>query len=99
MSRSVWKLPFCYPSLFNKVSKVVKELSSGIGRKNNYIIKTRSRGSTILPFFVNLQFAVYNGKKYIPVLVNSDMIGHKLGEFSPTRTFKGHGGDKKVARK
>lgn len=99
MSRSAWKLPFCHPSLFNKISKVIKEFSDGAGAKGGSIIKTRSRGSTILPNFVGLQFAVYNGKKYIPVLVNSDMIGHKLGEFSPTRTFKGHGGNKKVIKK
>jgi small subunit ribosomal protein S19 len=66
------------------------------GRKN--VIKTWSRRSTILPQFVGLTFAVHNGHKFIPVLVNEDMIGHKFGEFAPTRTFHGHGGDKKVKR-
>jgi small subunit ribosomal protein S19 len=68
------------------------------------VIKTWSRRSTILPQFVGLTFGVYNGKKHIPVLVTEDMVGHKLGEFSPTRTFYGHGGggggggDKKAKR-
>ncbi|WP_339045590.1 30S ribosomal protein S19 [Candidatus Mesenet endosymbiont of Agriotes lineatus] len=99
MSRSAWKPPFCHPNLFNEVSKVVKELSNGVGKESNSIIKTRSRGSTILPNFIGLWFSVYNGKKYIPILVDSNMVGHKLGEFSPTRTFKGHSGDKKVIKK
>ncbi len=64
----------------------------------NEIIKTWSRRSTILPQFVGLTFGVYNGRKFIPVLVTEDMIGHKLGEFSPTRTYFGHTADKKVRR-
>jgi small subunit ribosomal protein S19 len=67
------------------------------GRKE--IIKTWSRRSTILPQFVGLTFGVHNGNKHIPVLVSEDMVGHKLGEFSPTRTFRGHSGDKKATVK
>lgn len=66
--------------------------------QKNVVIKTWSRRSTILPQFVGLTFGVYNGKKFIPVLVNEDMVGHKLGEFSPTRTYHGHGADKKAKR-
>jgi small subunit ribosomal protein S19 len=62
------------------------------------VIKTWSRRSTILPQFVGLTFGVYNGKKFIPVNVTEEMVGHKLGEFAPTRTFSAHSGDKKVAR-
>jgi len=65
----------------------------------NQVIKTWSRRSTILPQFVGLTFGVYNGKKFIPVLVTEEMVGHKLGEFSPTRTYTGHGADKKAKRK
>ncbi len=64
----------------------------------NEVIKTWSRRSTILPQFVGLTFGVYNGKKFIPVNVTEEMVGHKLGEFSPTRTFHGHAGDKKVSK-
>jgi small subunit ribosomal protein S19 len=69
------------------------ETASDTGRRQ--IIKTWSRRSTILPDFVGLTFAVHNGKKFLPVFVSEDMVGHKLGEFSPTRTFYGHAGDKK----
>lgn len=88
MPRSVWKGPFVDGYLFKKVAKVRES-----GR--NEIIKTWSRRSTILPEFVGVTFGVHNGKNFIPVLVNEQMIGHKLGEFSPTRTFYGHGADKK----
>ncbi|PJB68992.1 MAG: 30S ribosomal protein S19 [Alphaproteobacteria bacterium CG_4_9_14_3_um_filter_47_13] len=91
MTRSVWKGPFVERSLLQKVEKV----RAG-GR--NEVIKTWSRRSTILPQFVGLTFGVYNGKKFIPVLVTDQMIGHKLGEFSPTRVYNGHGADKKAAR-
>jgi small subunit ribosomal protein S19 len=67
--------------------------------KSNAIIKIWSRRSTILPQFVGLTFGVYNGQKHVPVLVSEDMIGHKFGEFSPTRTYYGHGADKKAKRK
>ena len=88
MARSVWKGPFVHPSLLKKV-KAARD--SG----KNMIIKTWSRTSVILPDFVGLTFGVHNGKKFIPVLVTDQMIGHKLGEFAPTRTYYGHGADKK----
>ena len=92
MARSVWKGPFVDITLIKKAEKV-----SESGRKE--IIKTWSRRSTILPQFVGLTFGVYNGKKFIPVPVNENMVGHKLGEFSPTRLFKGHTtADKKVSK-
>ena len=91
MSRSVWKGPFVERSLLKKVEAV---RASG----KNEVIKTWSRRSTILPQFVGLTFGVYNGKKFIPVLVSDQMIGHKLGEFAPTRTYTGHGADKKAKR-
>ena len=91
MARSVWKGPFVDGYLLKKADE-----SRASGR--NAIIKTWSRRSTILPQFVGLTFGVYNGKKFIPVMVTEDMIGHKLGEFSPTRFFQGHGtADKKLA--
>jgi small subunit ribosomal protein S19 len=67
--------------------------------RSNAVIKIWSRRSTILPQFVGLTFGVYNGQKHIPVLVTEDMIGHKFGEFSPTRSYYGHGADKKAKRK
>ena len=90
MTRSVWKGPFVDVTLLKKAQVV-----SNTGKKE--IIKTWSRKSTILPQFVGLTFGVYNGRKFIPVSVNENMVGHKFGEFSPTRTFKGHStADKKV---
>ncbi len=91
MPRSVWKGPFVDPHLLKKAERV-----KASGR--NEIIKTWSRRSTILPEFVGLTFAVYNGKKFIPVYVTENMVGHKFGEFAPTRTFYGHGADKKARR-
>ena len=92
MARSVWKGPFVDGYLLKKAEK-----SRGSGR--NEIIKTWSRRSTIFPQFVGLTFGVYNGHKFIPVLVTEHMIGHKFGEFAPTRTFHGHSAaDKKVKR-
>ncbi len=91
MARSISKGPFVEGFLLKKA-----EASRASGR--NEIIKTWSRRSTILPQFVGLTFGVYNGQKFIPVLVTEDMIGHKLGEFSPTRTYSGHGADKKARR-
>ena len=88
MARSVWKGPFFDDYLIAKVRKV-KESSKV------EIIKTWSRRSTILPFFVGVTFGVYNGKKFIPVSVTDEMVGRKLGEFSPTRTFFSHDKDKK----
>jgi small subunit ribosomal protein S19 len=91
MSRSVWKGPFVDGYLLHKAEK-----SRGSGR--NEIIKIWSRRSTILPQFVGLTFGVHNGQKFIPVMVTDNMIGHKFGEFSPTRTFYGHASDKKSKR-
>ncbi|WP_319773159.1 30S ribosomal protein S19 [Breoghania sp.] len=92
MARSVWKGPFIDGYLLKKAEKV---RTSG----RNEVIKTWSRRSTILPQFVGLTFGVYNGQKHVPVLVSEDMVGHKLGEFSPTRTYYGHAADKKAKRK
>jgi small subunit ribosomal protein S19 len=89
--RSVWKGPFVDGHLLKAVDKVVK---SG----KNTVIKTWSRRSTILPNFVGLTFSVYNGKKFIPVLISEQTVGKKLGEFSPTRTFSGHGANRKAVR-
>ena len=83
MSRAIWKGPFVDPSLLKKVEKQKNES----GRKP---IKTWSRKSTILPDFVGISFLVHNGKKFIPITISEDMVGHKLGEFSPTRQFFGH---------
>jgi small subunit ribosomal protein S19 len=91
MPRSVWKGPFVDTYLLNKAEKVKTS-----GRRD--IIKTWSRRSTILPMFVGLTFAVYNGKKFIPVSVNENMVGQKFGEYSPTRTFTGHSVDKKAKK-
>ena len=91
MSRSVWKGPFVDLSLLKKA-----ETAQAAGARAP--IKTWSRRSTILPQFVGLTFNVYNGKKHIPVLVNEDMVGMKLGEFAPTRFFPGHAADKKGKR-
>ena len=91
MPRSVWKGPFVDGYLLKKA-----EDARASGRKS--VIKTWSRRSTILPQFVGLTFGVHNGKKFIPVLVTEDMIGHKFGEFSPSRTYFGHTADKKVKR-
>lgn len=91
MPRSVWKGPFVDGYLLKKA-----DVARDAGR--NQVIKTWSRRSTILPQFVGLTFGVYNGRKFIPVIVNEDMIGHKFGEFSPTRTFLGHLADKKGKR-
>jgi len=90
MARSVWKGPFIDGYLLKKA-----ETARGSTRKD--VIKIWSRRSTILPQFVGLTFGVYNGQKHIPVLVTEDMVGHKFGEFSPTRIFRGHStADKKA---
>lgn len=87
MARSLKKGPFVDKHLMNKVKKVNKS-----GKKE--VIKTWSRRSTIYPEFIGHTFAVHNGKDFIPVYVTEDMVGHKLGEFAPTRKFGGHGDDK-----
>jgi small subunit ribosomal protein S19 len=91
VARSVWKGPFVDAYLLKKAEKV-----RGSGRSE--IIKIWSRRSTILPQFVGLTFGVYNGHKFLPVLVTENMVGHKFGEFSPTRVFHGHSADKKASR-
>ena len=91
MSRSVWKGPFVDGYLLEKAEAVRES-----GRKE--IIRTWSRRSTIVPQFVGLTFGVYNGRRHIPVLVTENMVGHKFGEFSPTRTYYGHAADKKARR-
>ena len=88
MARSVWKGPFVDLYLLKKAETAQEENSTKP-------IKTWSRRSTILPQFVGLTFNVYNGRKFVPVSVNEDMVGHKLGEFAPTRYFPGHAADKK----
>ena len=88
MARSIKKGPYVFDRLLKKVQKL-----NETGKKE--VIKTWSRRSTIFPQFVEHTFAVYNGKEHIPVYVTEDMVGHKLGEFVPTRTFGGHGADKK----
>ena len=88
MSRSIKKGPFVDSKLVKKIEKMNKN-----GKKN--VIKTWSRRSMITPDFVGHTFAVHNGNKFIPVFVNENMVGHKLGEFSPTRTFRLHSGDRK----
>jgi small subunit ribosomal protein S19 len=92
LARSVWKGPFVDSFLLAKA-----EAARDKGR--NEIIKTWSRRSTIMPQFVGLTFGVYNGKKFLPVLVTEHMVGHKFGEFAPTRTFTGHAADKKAKRR
>jgi len=91
VARSVWKGPFVDGYLLKKA-----EAARSSQRKE--VIKTWSRRSTILPQFVGLTFSVYNGLKFLPVIVTENMVGHKFGEFSPTRTFHGHSGDKKAKR-
>jgi len=92
MARSVWKGPFVDLHLLKKA----EEMQDNAKKQP---IKTWSRRSTILPQFVGLTFNVYNGKKFVPVYVSDDMVGHKLGEFAPTRTYWGHAADKKAKRK
>lgn len=90
MSRSLKKGPFVDAHLMRKVNEAQR---SG----DRKVIKTWSRRSTIVPEMVNLTFAVHNGNKFIPVFVSENMVGHKLGEFAPTRTFRAHSGDRKAA--
>ena len=89
MARSIRKGPFVDEHLARKVAEAVEA-------KSRKVIKTWSRRSTITPDFIGLTFAVHNGKKFIPVFVTENMVGHKLGEFAPTRTFFGHSGDRKT---
>jgi small subunit ribosomal protein S19 len=92
MGRSLKKGPFVDDHLIKKV-----EAQEGSEKKQ--VIKTWSRRSTIFPNFIGLTIAVYDGRKHVPVYVTEDMVGHKLGEFAPTRTYKGHGADDKKTRR
>lgn len=92
MSRSTKKGPFVADSLINKVNRVK---TSGKSEQ----IKTWSRDSMVMPEFVGLTISVHNGKKFVPVFITENMVGHYLGEFAPTRTFKGHSGDRKAGAK
>lgn len=87
MGRSIKKGPFVQPALYKKVEAMNEK-----GEKK--VVKTWSRSSAIFPEFVGHTFAVHDGRKHVPVYVTEDMVGHKLGEFAPTRTFKGHAGSK-----
>ena len=87
MARAIWKGPFVEESLIKKVEKQKKDT-------NRKPIKTWSRKSTIIPDFVGTSFLIYNGKKFIPITISEDMVGHKLGEFVLTRTFRMHSGDR-----
>ena len=91
MARSIRKGPYIDNHLLNKV-----EVS--IASKSKKPIKTWSRRSTVIPEMIGLTIAIHNGKDHIPVYITDNMVGHKLGEFAPTRTFHGHGGDKKVTK-
>ena len=88
MPRSVKKGPYIEPKLFRKVL-MAQEAQS------NRVVKTWSRRSTVIPEMVGITLAVHNGRRFIPIFISEDMVGHKLGEFSPTRTYYGHTGDKK----
>ena len=92
MSRSLKKPPFVHYKLMKRI-----EEAQSSGKKT--VIKTWSRASTITPDFVNLTIAVHNGMKFIPVFITENMVGHKLGEFSPTRNFRGHAGKRDKARR
>ena len=92
MARSIKKGPFCDLHLLNKVEKQNK-------KNEKKVIQTWSRRSTILPLFKGHTIAVHNGKEHVPVYITEDMVGHKLGEFAPTRTYRGHSKDDKKARK
>jgi small subunit ribosomal protein S19 len=92
MTRSAKKGPFCDASL-------VKKVEVAQANKDKKPIKTWSRRSTILPDFIGLTIAVHNGRQHVPVYVSENMVGHKLGEFALTRTFKGHAADKKITKK
>jgi small subunit ribosomal protein S19 len=93
MPRSVKKGPYIEAYLTKKIATALKETNP-----NKRVITTYSRRSTITPEMVSLTFAVHNGKKFIPVFITENMVGHKLGEFSPTRTYHGHSGDRKVSK-
>ncbi len=92
MSRSIKKGPYVEKALMKRITEMNKA-------GNKTVVKTWSRSSTIFPDFVGHTIAVHDGRKHVPVYVTEDMVGHKLGEFAPTRTFRGHSGDKAAVRK
>ncbi len=92
MARSVKKGPFVDQHLMKKVLEMKKT-------KENRVIQTWSRRSTVFPEFIGHTIAVHNGREHVPVYITEDMVGHKLGEFAPTRTFRGHAGDRKAQKK
>ena len=92
MGRSVKKGPYVQPKLLERVQEMNKS-------DKKTVLKTWSRASTIFPDFVGHTFAVHDGRKHVPVYITEDMVGHNLGEFAPTRTFRGHAGNKKTAAK
>ncbi len=87
MSRSVKKGPYVEAKLYNKIQAMIKN-------NEKKVVKTWSRSSTIMPEFIDFTIAVHDGRKHVPVYCTEEMVGHKLGEFAPTRTFRGHGGEK-----
>ncbi len=91
MSRSVKKGPYVDQKLYNKIKAM-------IDKNEKKVVKTWSRSSTILPEFIEFTIAVHDGRKHVPVYCTEEMVGHKLGEFAPTRTFRGHGADKASGR-
>lgn len=91
MPRSLKKGPYVY-------YKLLKKISNNTGKSKKIVIKTWSRASVIIPDFVGYTFAVHNGKQHIPIYITENMVGHKLGEFAPTRFFKGHAGAKRIKK-
>ncbi|HIW02673.1 MAG TPA: 30S ribosomal protein S19 [Candidatus Protoclostridium stercorigallinarum] len=87
MSRSVKKGPYVEQKLYDRITAMIKN-------NEKKVVKTWSRSSTIMPEFIDFTIAVHDGRKHVPVYCTEEMVGHKLGEFAPTRTFRGHGGDK-----
>jgi small subunit ribosomal protein S19 len=92
MARSLKKGPYCSPSLLDKVQKE----KAKAGARGKIVVRTWSRSSTVLPDFLGVTLMIHNGKIFVPVVVNENMVGHKLGEFAMTRTFRSHAGDKKT---
>ena len=92
MSRSVKKGPYVEQKLYNKITAMIKN-------NEKKVVKTWSRSSTIMPEFIDFTIAVHDGRKHVPVYCTEEMVGHKLGEFAPTRTFKGHAGEKTTKAK
>lgn len=94
MARSLKKGPYCSPKLLKKVHKA----RENAGSKGRVVVETYSRRSTIFPDFVGVTMMIHNGNKFIPVLISENMVGHKLGEFALTRTYRGHAADKKTKK-